>query len=57
MAKGAIIRYKIAEFNPWAGFSPNCKAVFVQTEHCAITVDENSRLTSNKSNMLNEYFI
>ena len=37
MAKGAIIKYNIPWFNPCAGFSPSCEAVFVQTEHCAFT--------------------
>jgi hypothetical protein len=40
MAKGAIIKYKMAEFIPWAGFSPICNAVLVQTAHCACIVAE-----------------
>ncbi len=36
MANGAIIKYKMPWFKPFAGFSPICNAVFVHTEHCAI---------------------
>jgi hypothetical protein len=35
MAKGANAKYKIPEFIPCAGPSPNCCAVLVQIEHCA----------------------
>jgi len=35
MASGAVMRYRIAEFRPAAGFSPNWEAVLVQIEHWA----------------------
>ena len=57
MAKGAIIKYKIAEFIPWAGFSPICREVLVQTEHCACTAEEISKARATKTNMLRRYFI
>lgn len=36
------------EFNPFAGFSPNCCAVRVHTEHWASTLTEESRKVKNK---------
>src|SRR4051794_6512815 len=39
------------EFSPFAGFSPNCEAVFVQIEHCACTLltvaKEKNKTTAN----------
>lgn len=40
----------MAEFIPWAGFSPSCRDVFVQTEHWAPAVDASS--TAAKSNII-----
>ena len=47
----------MAVFRPWAGFSPNCKAVLVQTAHCAVTVSEKTIVISKINDMLNRYFI
>lgn len=57
MAKGIIIRYRIAEFNPCAGFSPNCRAVFVHTAHWASALAETTIEKKISSNMLGKYFI
>jgi len=37
------------EFNPLAGFSPSCWAVFVQIEHCAFATPE----MENEKNSMN----
>ena len=37
--------------SPWAGFSPICKAVFVQTEHCARTGTEKTAVLKKNNNM------
>jgi len=50
MAKGAKARYRIPEFNPFAGPSPNCWAVLVQMEHWA----EESLANSEKRVMNNK---
>jgi len=57
MAKGIIIRYKMAEFIPWAGFSPSCRDVLVQTEHWAAVfcAEKNPRKMNN--NIPKKYFI
>ena len=47
----------MAVFNPWAGFSPNCKAVLVQTAHCAVAVAEKNNAKRRIINMLNKYFM
>lgn len=36
---------------PWAGFSPSCKDVFVQTEHWASAVDASRTADISNSNM------
>jgi hypothetical protein len=56
MAKGAIIKYNIAEFSPWAGFSPNCRAVLVQTAHCARKAVETATVNNKNNNMDKMYF-
>ena len=48
--KGANIKYSIPEFKPWAGFSPNCCAVFVHMEHCANVVICNRSIKQKKNN-------
>lgn len=57
MAKGANIKYNIAEFIPCAGFSPICKAVFVQTLHCACAVAVKSKAMAIKIIMLKKFFM
>lgn len=37
---------------PWAGFSPSCKDVFVQTEHWAPAVDDSRTADISNSNMI-----
>ena len=58
MAKGITIKYKMPLFMPCAGFSPNCCAVLVQSEHCAVTVflDDNKKIKAN-DNMMVIFFI
>ena len=47
----------MAVFNPCAGFSPNCKAVLVQTAHWAFAVAEKNNANRKINDMLNKYFI
>jgi hypothetical protein len=57
IAKGAIIKYNMPWFNPLAGFSPICNAVFVQTEHCAFTLSEKNAVQKKNKNMMRRFFI
>ena len=43
-------------FKPCAGFSPICNAVFVQTEHCAITGEPETAIKMVIDNMT-RYFL
>lgn len=47
----------MAVFNPWAGFSPSCWAVFVQTEHWAAALAAIKWVRKKKTNMRKKYFI
>jgi len=47
----------MAEFIPWAGFSPSCWAVFVQTEHWAPTFAAEKSVREKDSSMRKKYFI
>ena len=57
MAKGIIIKYRIAEFIPWAGFSPSCMEVFVQTAHWACRAVEINKAKKSSINMFKICFI
>gem|GEM_PF-3510658 len=58
MAKGIIIKYKMPLFIPCAGFSPNCCAVLVQSEHWAFTAFVDiSKTNKANDNMMVIFFI
>lgn len=44
-------------FNPRAGFSPNCSAVRVQTEHCACTVADIKNRQKDKIRIKRYFFM
>jgi ribosomal protein S25 len=48
----------IAELSAFAGHSPNCEAVLVQIEHCAIAVCVDSKTTKQIPKKIpSKYFI
>lgn len=57
MAKGDIIKYRMAVFIPCAGFSPSWEDVLVQTAHCASTAVDRNNTKNKTSNMFKIYFI